>query len=759
MRPIAIVIEVLILTGVIYCLFLATRLTLLDIGFRQKYDRFIRWAFRMVGLALLSFFVAHLSLFYPKISIFLVGQRAAGETFHHSFWAKQNAYLMNVLYPVGIAFFIFLIALVGVFVYTFREQHLRLWHLGKEEDCSGQIRERIKTFLKVVLGHARFWRDFYPGTMHFLILWGTLFLFIGKGIRLFSPFTGWTSPPQSIYLYASFLSEFGGGIILLGALMAVIRRFIVKPERLDSKPDDHLKYLWALLIIITGYLIKGYRIALGGGSLPSDTFSWAPISSLLIPFILILPSDPLNELFLWHRVLIHALPAAILFGYVVLSRSSLEHIFISALNVFYRPLNPKGALRPIPNFEEAETYGVTEIKEFTWKQLLDLEACTRCGRCQDNCPAHLSEKPLNPKKVIQDLKTHLLTQGGNLIPIDRPQNPEPLPLVGEIVPEETIWSCTACLNCYEQCPVFISSFDKIIEMRRGKVLMESQFPNELKEVFRAMERKGNPWGVERNQRADWAQPLGVKTLAENPEVEWLYFPGCFKGFDDRNKKVAMAMVKILQRTGVSFGILGQEEGCCGDPARRIGNEYLYFMLVEKNLEAFERYRVKKILTTCPHCYNTFKNEYPQFGGNFEVIHQTEFLKGLLDQKKLVLHQESPLTITYHDSCYLGRYNQIYHPQRQLLKAIPGVTLKEMERSFDRSFCCGGGGGRMWMEEHLGKRINELRVDQALALEPNVIATACPYCLTMLEDGLKARGKEDSIKVYDIAELLERAMEK
>ncbi len=755
MRPIAILIEVLILIGVIYCLFLAFRLTLLDLGFRQKYDRFIRWALRVVGVAISAFFVAHLTLFYPKLTL-LIGQGASWESHSVSFWAKQNVYLANVLYPISLVFFILLIGLAGLFVYTFREQHLRLWQIGKEEDCSGEIPERIKTVIKVVFGHARFWREGYPGLMHFLIFWGTLLLFIGKGIRLFSPLTGWRVPPQPLYLSASFISEIGGGVILLGALMAVLRRFIFKPERLDSKPDDHLKYLWAFLIILTGYLIKSYRVGLGG-PLPPESSSWAPLSSLLTPFILILPSDPLNELLLWHRVLIHGIPALILFGYIVLSRSSLEHIFLSALNVYYRPLTPKGAVRPIPNFEEAETYGVTEIKEFTWKQLLDLEACTRCGRCQDNCPAHLSEKPLNPKKVIQDLRAHLLAQGGTLIPLDQPKDPEPTPLVGEIISEDTLWSCTACLNCLEQCPVYISCFDKLIEMRRSKVLMESQYPNELKEVFRAMERKSNPWGVEKSQRADWAQTLGVKTLAENPEVEWLYFPGCFKGFDDRNKKVAISMVNILKKTGVSFGILGSEEGCCGDPARRIGNEYLYFMLVEKNLEVFDRYKVKKILTTCPHCFNTLKNEYPQFGGNFEVVHQTEFLKILLDQNKLVLRQNSPLTVTYHDSCYLGRYNQIYEPQRHLLKAIPGVTLKEMERCFDRSFCCGGGGGRMWMEEHLGKRINEMRVDQALALNPNVIATACPYCLTMLEDGLKAKGKDETIKVYDIAELLEKAM--
>jgi Fe-S oxidoreductase/nitrate reductase gamma subunit len=676
-----------------------------------------------------------------------------------NFWEKQNAYVLNIIYPVSLGFLIILIGLAGLFIYTFRQQHYRLWRIGKEEDCTDRIPERLKTCLSVVFGHARFWKDGFPGAMHFLIFWGTLFVFLGKGIRTFTLLTGLTVPPQTIYLFASFISEAGGAIIILGAAMAVVRRYVIKPPRLDSKPDDHLKYLWVLVILITGYLIKAYRLVLAGGSLPADSLLWAPISSTLSRAMLILPSEPLNELLVWHRVLIHAIPAVALFGYIVVSRTSLEHIYLSALNVFCRSLRPKGAVRPIPNFEEAETYGATEIKEFTWKQLLDLEACTRCGRCQDSCPAHLSEKPLNPKKVIQDLKAHLLTKGGTLIPTNGQPESEPTPLVGEIISDDTIWACTACLNCFEQCPVFISGYDKIIDMRRSSVLMESRFPNELKEVFKGMERKSNPWSVEKSQRADWAQALGVKTMAENPEVEWLYFPGCFKGFDDRNKKVAVAVVKILQRMGVSFSILGPEEGCCGDPARRMGNEYLYSILVQKNIETFERYKVKKILTTCPHCYNNFKNEYSQYGGNFEVIHQTEFLKNLIDQKKLSLQNGSSLTVTYHDSCYLGRYNEIYQPQREILRAIPGVTLKEMERSHHRSFCCGGGGGRMWMEEHQGKRINEMRVDQALALQPDVIATACPYCLTMLEDGLKARGKDDSVKVFDIAELLEKSMAK
>ena len=676
------------------------------------------------------------------------------------FWEKQNAFIRNIIWPVSIGSCIILIGLAAIFIYTFWQQHYRLWRLGKEEDCSGRTAERVKTLLSVALAHVRFWRggkEAYPAAMHFLILWGTLLVFLGKGIRLFSLLTGLSVPTQRTYLFASAFSEVGGVLIIVGAAMAVWRRFVLKPERLDSKPDDHLKYLWVFLILLTGYLIKGYRLVLAGGILPPGVFAWAPVSSTVSRFILILPSEQLNELFVWHRVLIHAIPALAFFGYIVVSRSSLEHIYLSALNIFYRSLKPKGAVRPIPNFEEAETYGVTEIKEYTWKQLLDLEACTRCGRCQDNCPAHLSEKPLNPKKVIQDLKAHLLTKGGTILPAAPQPESEPTPLLGDVISEDTMWSCTACLNCYEQCPVYISGFDKLIDIRRSSVLMESRFPNELKEVFRGMERKSNPWGVEKSERADWVKTLGVKTMAENPDVEWLYFPGCFKGFDDRNKKVAVAVVKILQKLGISFGVLGPEEGCCGDPARRMGNEYLYSMLVGKNIETFEKYKVKKILTTCPHCYNSLKNEYPQFGGNFEVVHQTELFKSLLDQKKLTLHNGSSLTVTYHDSCYLGRYNQIYEPQREILKAIPGVTLKEMERSRDRSFCCGGGGGRMWMEEHQGKRINEMRVDQALALEPNVIATACPYCLTMLEDGIKTRGKEESVKVYDIVELLEKSM--
>jgi Fe-S oxidoreductase len=679
------------------------------------------------------------------------------DTFNRVFWPGQEVFIIQAFLPIIAGFLVLLVGLVALAVWSFWRQHYRLWHLGKDEDCSGQWPTRLMTVLGVAFAHIRTWREAYPGTMHFLIFWGTVFIFLGKIVRLFAYPVGLSTPPQTVFLYASFLSEIGGVVVFVGGSMAVVRRYILKPSRLDTKLENNLIFVWGFMLLLTGYFIKGFRMAAVGPAIPPNWLSWAPVSYWIARFFLILPSRPLNELLVWHRALIHAIPATIFFAYVIVSRSPLKHIFFSSLNVFYRSLKPRGALPPIPDFEEAETFGVREISEFTWKQLLDLEACTRCGRCQDQCPAHLTDKPLSPKKVIQDLKNHLYEKGrGSQTQAPNGNNGSPS-LIGEVIQEDTLWACTFCLNCYEQCPVFISAFDKIIDMRRHLVLVETRFPSELRQVFRNLQNRSNPWGEEKRLRADWAKTLGVKTLAEDPEVDLLYWPGCFKGFADRTKKVAISMTNILHKAGVKFGILGPEEGCCGDPARRIGNEYLYKLLVDANIAVLNRYRVKKILTTCPHCFNTLKHEYPQFGGNYEVIHQTEFLTQLLKQKKLTVKEGKPLTVTYHDPCYLGRSNQIYDPPRQVLMSVPGIQLKEMQLSRYRSFCCGGGGGRMWMEEHAGKRINALRIEQALETRPDVIATACPYCLTMLEDALKDKGIEGSVKIKDIAELLEPSL--
>ena len=443
--------------------------------------------------------------------------------------------------------------------------------------------------------------------------------------------------------------------------------------------------------------------------------------------------------------------------------SKLFHIVSSTLNIFLRSTGSKGELATITDFETAETFGVTTINEFTWKQLLDLDACTRCGRCQDQCPAYLSEKPLTPKKIIQDLKDHLQKEGKVLLGGNDKEGRENslTPIIGNAVTADELWACTSCMACMEQCPVFVEQIPKVVDLRRYLVMMESSFPSEVAGVFKNMEVNSNPWGVGWASRGDWAKALGVKVLsdAEEKEIDILYYVGCSGSFDDRSKKVTVSFVKVLQAAGINFGVLGAEEKCCGDSARRIGNEYLFQTLAQENIECMKKYGVKKIVTTCPHGYNIIKNEYPQFGGDFEVYHHSEFIASLIRERKIKLKHSIDHTITYHDSCYLGRYNAIYSEPREIIRNIPGTKVVEMEPSFERSFCCGAGGGRMWMEEHLGKRINHLCFEYALTIGATIIGSACPFCLTMLEDATKDKEMEGSVKVRDLAELVLEAMEK
>jgi Fe-S oxidoreductase/nitrate reductase gamma subunit len=633
-------------------------------------------------------------------------------------------------------------------------QRYRLWNLGKEGEKVDRIGERIKSVVLFAIGHRRILNgsELYPGTMHLFIFLGFIVPLLMTVLAMLE--SSLSLPPflRSIYSYVALTLDTSGLLAFIGLLLAFVRRYIIRPERLDNRPDDAISLMGVLAIVIVGFLVAGLRIAIT----EPDWMFWSP-TALAVSWYIKTLGIPEATLAIIHQWIwkVHCLLVVLFISYVAYSK--LLHIITSTLNIFLRNLGPVGAIKVITDFETAETFGVSNLEEFSRRQLINLDACTRCGRCQDNCPAHLSEKPLSPKKLIQDLKDHLEEKGRVLVSNETQADGGTRSLIGEVVSEDTLWACTACLNCHEQCPVFIQTFDKTIEMRRYLVLMESRFPTEVQLVFRNMENNSNPWGVGKHLRADWCKDLGLKTLAEDPEVDLLFWPGCAGAFDDRNKKVSSALVKILQKAGVKFGILGTEEGCCGDSARRIGNEYLYKTLVDANITVLNNYNVKQILTICPHCYNTLKNEYPQFGGNYRVIHQAEFLNDLLDQKKLKLNGNSSQTVTYHDSCMLGRYNQIYEQPRNILTSIPGVRLKEMERTRSRSFCCGAGGGRMWMEEHLGKRINEMRTEQALELKPDVIATACPYCLTMLEDGIKNKGLEESVKTLDIAELLEKSI--
>ena len=672
------------------------------------------------------------------------------------FWAGQEVYITKVFMPIIIGIAIFLPVIIVLFVLGFWRRY-RLWKLGQPENRAENWPARLITTLAVALANIRILgvRELYPGLMHSLIFGGTALLFLGKIIRLLS-FGGLTTPPQSIFLYASLIAEIGAVLILIGGGMAVYRRYVRKPPRLDTKPEDTLIFVWAFLLILTGFMVKGFRIAISDVK-PPDWAIWSPVGYLISHAFPTFATEIKNEILVWHRTLIHALPAFIFLGYIWVIRSRLQHILLSPLNVFFRSLNPKGRLKSI-DLEAVEVFGAAKIEDFTWKQLLDLDACTRCGRCQDHCPAYLTEKPLSPKKIINDLKDHLHLRAPQVIKAkargtDLEEAP---PLIGSVIEEDELWTCTTCRSCMEHCPIFIEHVDKMVDMRRYQVLMESKFPQELTQVFRGLETNSNPWGMGRDTRGDWIRKLEVPVMSEmsGEDIDFLFFVGCIRSFDDRNKKVSMAMARILDHLGVKFAILGIEEGCCGDPARRVGNEYLYQILVQTNIETFGRYNIKRILTTCPHCYNTLKNEYPQLGFSCDVIHHAEFLKENIRNKSLKLDHALAKKTTYHDPCYLGRYSGMYKSPRQVLSSIPSLDIREMRRSGIDSLCCGGGGGWMWMEENIGTRINIQRLEDALTVDPEWIATACPFCVTMFDDAIKNKDMEDKLKIWDIAELVE-----
>ncbi len=624
---------------------------------------------------------------------------------------------------------------------------------------TGNRAERWGSLLRFAIAQTRVLREPYPGLMHFLIFWGfsiplIVTLLVVTGLMPFLP--------ERISGLVSFLLDACGLAAAIGLALALYRRYGQRPDRLDNQPQDAASLLLILAIVLTGLLVEAFRI-----SSTRAAWSWAsPVgSSIALPFMEM--GDEANLVMYGVVRRVHLLCVLGFLAYLPFSK--LFHIVTTPLNAYFRSLRNKGALVPIPPqaFETAETFGVSQIEQFTWKDLLDLDACTRCGRCQDNCPAYLSGKPLSPKKIIQEAKRCLEQKAPALLASKGRKEgdtsggqgeAEGKSLIGDYITDDEIWACTTCRNCVEQCPVLIEQMPKIIDMRRYLVMVESRFPKEVTTVFKNFEVNSNPWGMGLTTRGDWAKELGVKTLAEDPDVEWLYYVGCAGSFDDRSKRVATAFVRLLQRANIRFGILGQEEGCCGDSARRSGNEYLFQIMAQQNIEVMNGYQVKRIVTTCPHGYNTIKNEYPQFGGNYEVRHHTELIAQLLEEERLIIPPSGKgMRLVYHDSCYLGRYNDVYDAPRRILSKLPGASLHEMIRNRHRAFCCGAGGARMWMEEHHGRRINEMRTEQALELNPSAICTACPFCMTMMEDGIKAKDMETPVPVLDIAEVVERAM--
>ena len=689
------------------------------------------------------------------------------------FWSTQEDYINEVFTPILALAILALLGLTTVFVFGFWRR-FRLWKIGESEQRTNKKGERLKTVLAVAIPHSRILRrsELYPGIMHFLLFWGAVLLIGGKLVRLFGlgGIEEGSDPPDGL-LFASLVSEIGGGLILIGGILAVWRRYIQKPTRLDTKPDDTQVFVMAFVLILTGFMIKGYRIAAGlelsGADSPPDWQSWAPISygvsHLFLTFSTILEA----EILVWHRTVFHALLGAFLFAYIFVNRSRLQHAFLAPLNVYFRPLEPKGALKPM-DIETAEHYGASQINHFTWKHLMDLDACTRCGRCQDNCPAYLTNKPLSPKKLIQDLRQYLWDEGPKTLKA-RKKNEEngswdyseyvpEAAMIGDAVTEDEIWFCTTCRACMEACPVFVEQIPKVVEMRRNLVLEQASIPETAEGILRSIETRGHSARGTTLQRTDWAEGLDIKILADDANVDVLFWTGCQAALEERNTKVAIAFAKLMKEAGIKFGILGIEESCCGEPARRMGNEYLFQTQAAKNIEVMNGYNVKKIVTACPHCFNTLKHEYPQFEGEFEVIHHTEFIAQLLREGKLKAVHSLNSKVTYHDSCYLGRHNDLYDEPREMLDSIPGIEKVEMDRSRERGFCCGGGGGRFWMEDREGARINDTRTEQIIETGASIVATACPFCLQMFVDGIKSKEAEETLEAKDLAELLVDAIE-
>jgi Fe-S oxidoreductase/nitrate reductase gamma subunit len=653
---------------------------------------------------------------------------------------------------------VLLVLLAAITYFAIRAWQLyRMLRLGPNENRIDNIPERIRGVLSYVGAHTRMFRNLYSGILHVFIFYGFVVLLtaiieaFGQGI-----FPGFSLALIGGDTWIAFLQDLFAVLVLVGVSMALINRLIIRPRQFhESNEVDALIILGLIATIMIGMLGQNAaRVAQGG----DPSAAWRPVSSAIARVFESFgwqgsAATVPHEVFYWMHIL------AVLAFLVYIPSSKHLHIFVAIPNIFFRKLSPKAGAQLAPiDLEHAEHYGVSTVTQWSWKNLLDLYSCTECGRCQEQCPAFLTGKPLNPKMIIVDARENLY-QTVRDAPGAKGTTATPQPkLIGEAIKEDEIWACVTCGACQQECPVLIEHVPKIVDMRRSLVLEESRFPKEAQGALRSIETQGNPYGLPRAQRGDWARGLDVKTIDEKPDAEYLYFVGCAASYDEANRAVARAFVGLLQKAGVDFAILGANETCNGDPARRIGNEYLYQTQAEANIAAMNGARVKKVIATCPHCFNTIKNEYPQFGGAFEVIHHTQLLASLVRDGRLKPTTAIEGKFTYHDSCYLGRWNGIYDPPREVVEAIPGAELVEIERHRKRGFCCGAGGGRMWMEEKIGKRINHERVEQTLRTQAPRVATACPFCLTMFRDGISAKGAESQLEVRDLAQYLAASMD-
>ncbi len=673
--------------------------------------------------------------------------------------------------PLQIAFYTVVPVLLvwGAFAFADRVKNWERGTPDRRRTTPKNVKRRLADFRAGAYMRTLL-RDSAAGLMHSMIYFGFLGL-LGVTTALE---VDHQLPPKLKFLHGrtymgySFFGDLAGLVFVGGIIWAIARRYIQRPYRIriKTKPEHALILGVFLLIGLSGFVTEGVRISqFNEPSFEKWSFIGYPVSKLFTGM-------SAHSLDLWHQISWGVHVVGFIAFLAILPITMLRHMFTSPLNMYLRDRQrPKGAMRAMPNLSETslETFGAAVVEDFTWKQLLDTDACTMCGRCTSVCPAHATGKPLDPREIVLKIgevmaATAAHTATGQVSP--------PIGTVSEIkitsnsvferITAEEIWACTTCRACDEICPVNIEILDKILDMRRYLSLMESNFPAELGNAYRAMENQGNPWGMNQGERGDWAKGLDV-TIVDPGEpftAEYLYWVGCAGSFDDKNKKVTQAMAKLLRRAGISVAILGPSEMCTGDSARRSGNEYLFQMLAMPNIEMLDGMGVKKIITQCPHCFNTLKNEYPQLGGNYELIHHTQLLESLIESGKLDVSQATlEERITYHDSCYLGRHNDVYLAPRKVVASIKGIEVVEMPRNGTTGMCCGAGGARMWMEETIGTKVNDERALEAISTGASRVATACPFCYIMLDDGVKAAGvEEDQVRVADVSIHLLEAIE-
>jgi len=641
----------------------------------------------------------------------------------------------------GWAIFLFLWALALFLFIRKVAEILKEISQGEKEVRWDNLGERICGVVVYVLGQKRLFKEPLAGTLHCIFFWGFIFLNLGVVFDFMEGlFPGIGVVKNTIFFsYWISLIDIVCLLVGVGVIISLIRRYIIRIPRLERNWEAFIILTLIFLIVATDICINGARIVLG--EMPRPAFAPGAMIAAVLMDSPLFPKDLLQPAlvgFWWLHLTV------ILCFLVYLPYSKHSHIFMAAFDIFFKKQTPLGQMTCI-DIEKAEKFGALGLKDLSWKDLFDLYSCSFCGRCQDKCPAFNTDKPLSPKKIIDSLKKHLKAHKGTNV-------------IEESISSDEIWSCTSCSACMETCPTFIEQMTKIQALKRGQVLMEGKNPPEASQMFKNLENNSNPWGIGSSTRGDWAKDLNLKNALAGEPFEYLYWVGCSGSFDKRNQKVVKAVVKLLQAAGVDFAILGESEGCCGDAARRTGNEYLFQMLAQTNIEIFKTAGVKKIICSCPHGFNTFKNEYPQLGGEYEVIHISELLVDLIKAGNLTFQPSGDQKITYHDSCFLGRYNEIYRSPREIIRLATQKAPLEMKRHHSDGFCCGGGGGRMWLEENLGTRINEARTKEAMASGAEIFAVACPLCLTMFEDGLKSLSAEEKYRVMDVVEILAEKVE-